>query len=262
MSKHFYNFKMSQLIMSWFPLTSPKRTAIHKSGSSLMVSRQVFIGYCPGGDRIWQLACQVVPELAQGKKRLPTQEYPEYLFVSVACFCTNHFHYIMEFFWHCLCFSEIIQDIMGISYFRIIFQSQGQSLVPDGKLVVFQMELSWSQILEVVARWHLTGVCHKPQPVRVLYSKLIALWVWALLLVPIQHVQFILQKGWIYMPSVLQYYCRQRKYSQTQYPSPQCIQVNKTQPLHLKFTQTFTLFLSNIAFLYPFNLARALGLHQ
>lgn len=41
-----------------------------------------------------------------------------------ACSCTNHFHFITELFWALPalleCFSDIIQDIMGTSGFKIM----------------------------------------------------------------------------------------------------------------------------------------------
>lgn len=59
--------------------------------------------------------------------------------------------------------------------------------MPNGKLVVSQMEISQSQILEVVDSWHLLAFAINPSlySTGLLCSKLITLWAWVIILVPI-----------------------------------------------------------------------------
>lgn len=172
-------------------------------------------------------------------------------------FLLKPFPFIMELFWHCLCFSDITEDDTGISDFRIIlyFSHRGSlQLVPKGKLVVSQMELYWSQIPEVITRWHITGFCHKPQvtPHRAIAQQINDLV--GLSSLPGPHLACPVNTGErVDLHGFLFTILDKGNFSRhLQYPFPQCNQVDETQLLHIKFIQTFTLMLSYPCILISF----------
>lgn len=168
-------------------------------------------------------------------------------------FLLKPFPFIMELFWHCLCFSDITKDDTGISDFRIIlYFSHRGSLSWASQLSLKQnftgpkfQKSSLGGILLVFAitsRLLHTGLLH---------NKLMTLWAWAVFLVPIQHVQLILEEGWIYMAFCLQYQTREIFPDRYNIHSHSAIRQMR-QLLHIKFIQTFTLMLSYPCILISF----------